>query len=180
MGETTLKIGVAVEELAGINPATLRVFRWDPRREGFRLVSRSGLGVDGSYVWAKINAPGEYAVFGLPSDRARLDTARLTCFLKPWGDFSATLPVGRRPFIDKICQLILCANMFEEQLYDIDTLEAVGLGDVIGRDLAVYGDMPVDKKGKPAGPRPRLKPGPDRLPTHAPPDEPAPPGNPFP
>jgi hypothetical protein len=179
MGEAALKIGVAVDELTGINPATLRIFKWDPRRGGFRLITRSGLGGDGTYVWAKVNSPGAYAVFGLPSDRARLDTARIACLLKPWGKFSSTLPSGNRPFIDRICQLILCADMFEDQLQDIEILEEMGLGDVIGRDLAVYGDMVLDAKGKPVGPRPLLKPGPGRFGNGAP-GEPGPSDAPLP
>ena len=163
MKEAVVKIGVAIEELTGINPDTLRLFRWDERRGGFRLVARSGLGEDGTYVWGRINTPGLYGVFGLPADRARLDTARLICTLRPWARLADTLPEGAGVLWERLCGLILCPGIFTDVLTDPEALQKMGLEDEIGRDLAQYGEAPTDAKGKPAGMRPLLKEGPARF-----------------
>lgn len=170
VAEGGLKLAVEQEELTGVDPATLRLFRWDERRERFELVHRSGLSVDGSYVWGRVRQAGIYATFGLPSDRARRDTARLDCLLRDWrgkkdwnGDLSLDTRVTETELNKHLCQLILCNEELLELYENPHTRELHGLEDEIGRTLAQYGMAEFDEKGRPISPRPQVESGVERF-----------------
>ncbi len=62
--------------LAGIQPATLRVFRFDERSHSLRPVWNSGVNVTLRFTWAKIRRPGVYVPIGLPRDWLLLELLR--------------------------------------------------------------------------------------------------------
>jgi hypothetical protein len=64
---TLLLQPVAPEALVGLEPTSLRVFRFDGR--SLRPHWNSGLNVALGFVWAKIERPGTYVPIGLPRDR---------------------------------------------------------------------------------------------------------------
>lgn len=97
------------EAFAGrIMTDTVRLFRWDPEAERFRLVPMSAAGDPPDVAWGRVNESGIYVAIGLPGDpitRAALEVFRVMAPLEPdiraRGDFPA--------FTDRICGLILCA-----------------------------------------------------------------------
>jgi outer membrane protein assembly factor BamB len=60
--------------LLGINPTSVRVFRFD--NNSFLPVWDSGIVVDTGVVWSKIRRPGIYAPIGLPRDKVVLEMLR--------------------------------------------------------------------------------------------------------
>ena len=92
----------------GIMPDTVRLFRWDPEVERFRLVPMSAAGDPPDVAWGRVSESGIYVAIGLPSDpitRAALEVFRVMAPLeetiKARGDFAE--------FTARICGLILCA-----------------------------------------------------------------------
>jgi outer membrane protein assembly factor BamB len=55
--------------LTGIDPTTVRVFRWDEKSGGFEPVWNSGINYTLGFTWAEITSPGTYLPLGLPRDR---------------------------------------------------------------------------------------------------------------
>jgi hypothetical protein len=89
----TLVLALNPEQIRMVVNQTLRLFRWNPDEERFRLVQPSGVAADGSYIWGRIGAPGVYAAIGLHADPLVLHTVKTLCGL---GAFMATLEPGRR------------------------------------------------------------------------------------
>ena len=56
------------KNIIGIDPVSIRVFRWYDD-EGLLPVWNSGVNVSAGYVWAKIQRPGIYVPIGLPRDK---------------------------------------------------------------------------------------------------------------
>ena len=155
-----IQIGLSSEELSGLNPETLRIFRWAEEVKNYELVPYSKLSSSGDYVWGTIYEPGIYAVFGLPADRARRDSLRLYQIMKPWMRAAAVTSVSIPGMIDKICTQILCEQFMG--LYEKpEVLDALGLSDNLGRDLEERGLPLRDNKGRPHGRGPLIRPRPD-------------------
>ena len=70
-----LVIPVKPEDLLGVDPATVRVFRWD-EKEGARPIWNSGLNLGMGFAWAFVNRPGQYVPIGLPRDRVLASALR--------------------------------------------------------------------------------------------------------
>ena len=92
----------------GIMPDTVRLFRWDPEAERFRLVPMSAAADPPDVAWGRVSESGIYVAIGIPGDpitRAALEVFRVMAPLeetiKARGDYSA--------FTTRICGLILCA-----------------------------------------------------------------------
>jgi hypothetical protein len=62
--------------VSGLDPATLRVFRWHPEDERLRPVWSSGVNASLQRVWARVRRPGVYVPIGLPRDRLLFETLR--------------------------------------------------------------------------------------------------------
>jgi outer membrane protein assembly factor BamB len=62
--------------LVGIEPASVRMFRVDVRRDSFIPVWSSGFNAGLEFVWATIEHPGTYVPIGLPRDRVLRDLLR--------------------------------------------------------------------------------------------------------
>ena len=87
---------------------TVRLFRWDPEAERFRLVPMSAAASPPDVAWGRVSESGIYVAIGIPSDpitRAALEVFRVMAPLeetiKARGDFAALTA--------RICGLILCA-----------------------------------------------------------------------
>jgi outer membrane protein assembly factor BamB len=55
--------------LTGIDPATVKMFRWDETTRMLEPIWNSGANVGLGFIWAKIRRPGTYVPVGLPRDR---------------------------------------------------------------------------------------------------------------
>jgi hypothetical protein len=95
-----IAIPYAKEKLGWVDPRTMRVFEYDVRGRRFRLVPNSACDPDRQCVYAYIDGPGTFGLFGLPEHPAVLEAIRAFCTLDPDGTNAA----GR----ERICQLILC------------------------------------------------------------------------
>lgn len=155
-----LRVGIHPEDMAGHDPGTARVFRWDERVGRWNPVQRSALHPSGDFVWARINRPGVYGVFALPSDRARRTTMQMMYVARHWSAGMARLGGELGEIVnDEICKVILCRQGTAQLLEDHRRLREAGLEDVTTRALAQYGDAPTDEKGRPTGYRPETRPG---------------------
>jgi outer membrane protein assembly factor BamB len=63
-----LKIPYEPKNVLGIDPHSIRIFRWDDLSKFLHPVWNSGINTSQRFVWAKINRPGLYTVIGLPRD----------------------------------------------------------------------------------------------------------------
>ena len=63
-------------QLTGIDPASVRVFRWDKKSKALRPIWNSGINFELGYSWARINRPGIYVPLGLPRDRLLQEALR--------------------------------------------------------------------------------------------------------
>ncbi len=65
---TLLLLPLDPSGLTGIEPTSVRVFRWDGTTRSLRPLWNSGINVGHGFVWAKIRRPGLYVPIGLPLD----------------------------------------------------------------------------------------------------------------
>jgi outer membrane protein assembly factor BamB len=65
---TILRIPFDLQALAGLDAASIRVFRWDEKQERLTPVWNSGINIDHGFIWAKITRPGIHVPLGLPDD----------------------------------------------------------------------------------------------------------------
>jgi outer membrane protein assembly factor BamB len=63
-------------DLTGIEPSSVRVFRWDEQSSALRPVWNSGLNVEHGFVWSEVIRPGVYVPIGLPRDKVLRETLR--------------------------------------------------------------------------------------------------------
>jgi photosystem II stability/assembly factor-like uncharacterized protein len=147
----TLKITFDERLLEGVEPSTVRVFRFDDASREWLLVPRSGASPDGSYAWAQLRQPGLYVAVGLPRDPWLVRTVATIDTYMPWLRAQADRE-GVPPLLERICQLILCGSSFEEARGDpgrANDLDLPGFGDglesgdicerCLGLDLALGG-----------------------------------------
>jgi hypothetical protein len=99
-----LKIPYREDHLGWVDPATLRVFAFDPASRRLTLVEESGSAVERRWAWAYIDRPGIYGVIGLPRDQGVRATVRAFGELMLDGKRSA----GSQH--ERICHLVLCAE----------------------------------------------------------------------
>src|SRR5580704_4241431 len=65
---TTLIQPYAPSSLAGLDPDTVRFFKWDEKSKRWQKVWSSGINRHGGFMWAKITSPGTYIPIALPED----------------------------------------------------------------------------------------------------------------
>jgi outer membrane protein assembly factor BamB len=63
--------------LAGIDPATVRLFRFDEQARALRPIWYSGLNLGLGFVWAQVRRPGIFVPVGLPLDPVVLEFIRV-------------------------------------------------------------------------------------------------------
>jgi outer membrane protein assembly factor BamB len=68
-GRTLLVLPFDPQQLVGVDPASLHVFRLDEQLGNLRPVWDSGVNTGLRFVWARVQRPGRYVVLGLPRDR---------------------------------------------------------------------------------------------------------------
>jgi hypothetical protein len=98
-GRRFLAINYDRDKIGWVDPATIRVFEYVPRKSTFVLVRESGVDVERATAWAHIDGPGTYCLIGLPSHPGVLDTVRAFCRLRDPTDQE------RR----RLCDLVLCS-----------------------------------------------------------------------
>lgn len=84
--ETVLKLPYDPDGIMGIDPASIRVFRWDARLRNLRPVWNSGINPRFSYIWAKVRRPGVYVALGLPRDRLAQEVLRVMAQTRRYSD----------------------------------------------------------------------------------------------
>ena len=65
---TTLIQPYAPSSLAGLDPDTVRFFKWDEKSNRWQKVWNSGINHHSGFMWAKITSPGTYIPIALPED----------------------------------------------------------------------------------------------------------------
>jgi photosystem II stability/assembly factor-like uncharacterized protein len=111
------------EQISHLHPGSIAVARWDNVAERFSLVPQSGFNVDYGYAYARISQPGIYTAIGLPRDPRLLTTLKLFAAVDPW---LHDREIGKR-IIDRICQVVLCADFLRDPAQDAEWLPALGL-----------------------------------------------------
>ena len=126
MSGATLKIALDKRLAAGVEPSTVRVFRFDERSREWALVPRSGPSQDETYAWAQLRNPGLYVAIGLPRDPWLIRTIATIDSYMPWlrGERDRA---GLPRLLDPICKLILCGPPFEEARVDPGRANELGL-----------------------------------------------------
>lgn len=74
---TVLMLPITESGLAGIDPASVRVFRYDESGKTLVPVWNSGINVRQGFVWAKIQQPGTFVPIGLPADLVLKECLRI-------------------------------------------------------------------------------------------------------
>src|SRR4029079_19617511 len=104
---TTLTIPFDRERAKRVDPATLRIFRIDPKERRFTIVKDSTPDLHAGAVQAVIDRSGIYGIYGLHLSPAVRRTVDLFC------TFREQLSAERRAGVDRlqrrICEVILCA-----------------------------------------------------------------------
>jgi hypothetical protein len=93
---SVLVIPVTPQGLVGIDPTTVRVFRWDEKEQAARPIWNSGINLGMGFVWAFVGRAGTYVPIGLPRDRVLTSALRhLAEERRTWDDASGTPPARR-------------------------------------------------------------------------------------
>lgn len=131
---SVLKVALDRESLEELDPATVRLFRFEDSADEWHLIARSGSSLEGEYAWGQLHRPGLYAPIGLPRNQWVLATLLVIDSYMPW--LNAARELGRLPdAIDRICRLILCDGLFDELAGDPKRAGAVGLPPIDPRSL---------------------------------------------
>ena len=118
-----LKIPFSEEDLGWVEATSLRVFLVDVERDSFELVEESGVDLRGGFVYANIERPGIYGVYGLPGHPAVRETLHLFCRFRVELQANPQGPLQR-----SICQWILCDPGWGSQVgFDMDPIPPGGL-----------------------------------------------------
>jgi photosystem II stability/assembly factor-like uncharacterized protein len=118
-----LRFRITDRAIAHLQPGSIVVARWDEVSERFALVPPSGFNVDDGYAYARISRAGIYTAIGLPRDPRLLSTLKLLEAIEPWLDHAELAD----RFIDRICQVILCADFMKDAPQDAGLLATLGL-----------------------------------------------------
>jgi outer membrane protein assembly factor BamB len=68
------------KSLQGLERSSVRIFRYDSRRQCLKPVWNSGINLALNFVWAKIEHPGVYLPIGLPRDRLLQEILRALAY----------------------------------------------------------------------------------------------------
>lgn len=90
---------------------SVRLFRWDERRERFDLVPFSAGDEARGLAWARVREGGVFVAIGFPDDPRIRDTLTILDRLAPYRR-ALKDPRAEAAFNERICQLILCAPDF--------------------------------------------------------------------
>ncbi|HEY6968720.1 MAG TPA: PQQ-binding-like beta-propeller repeat protein [Candidatus Angelobacter sp.] len=74
---TLIVLPVTEKGLAGIDPGSVRMFRYDEKSKRLVPVWNSGINVHHGFVWAKVQQPGTYVPIGLPADLVLKECLRM-------------------------------------------------------------------------------------------------------
>lgn len=90
-GPPDFQISVLIQPFAprwllGIDPDSVRVFRYDNDLGSFKPVWDSGIVLDAGIIWTKIRRPGIYAPIGLPRDRVISEMLRNLAIARRYTD----------------------------------------------------------------------------------------------
>jgi photosystem II stability/assembly factor-like uncharacterized protein len=144
----TLAVAIDPKALGDVPADTLHLFRWDARRDRFRLVPGSRL-EGGRFVWARIVEPGTYALIGLHANPLVRRTVRILCGMN--ATFAAVPVPLRRAIVDRICHVILCAPDVARAIQDQAVWEQMWRGE--GGPVGPGGRVPPPPPPEPpAGP----------------------------
>ena len=72
--------------IVGVDPISIRVFRWDEKLGVLRPVWNSGVNLSSGYVWAKIQRPGTYVPIGLPRDKVLQSVIQVMALQRQYAD----------------------------------------------------------------------------------------------
>ena len=125
----TLPVDQELIRRNGIDPATLRLFAWEPALKSFRLVRGSAVGPDWRTVSGDITHPAAFTVIGLSANPWLWETVEM------FRRFAAVLriPELAKPFKDRICHLILCVDPTWRRAVEVrGGLAKLGLPDLPG------------------------------------------------
>lgn len=145
-----LKIPYSREKLGWVDESTLRVFEFNSREPGYRLVPQSGVDAPRSAAYAYIEHAGVYCVIGLPAAGAVLQT------VKVFGQLQPKAGSGRAPQ-ERICELMLCAEDTREAIHSRPPGGAQGNPCEFCRNVELLpGGLPENHilEGLPPGPPP--------------------------
>jgi outer membrane protein assembly factor BamB len=132
---SVLVIPVTPQELVGVDPTTVRVFRWDEKEQAARPIWNSGINLGMGFVWAFVGRAGTYVPIGLPRDRVLTSALRhLAEERRTWDDAS---PEEFRKWMRDALGLLLDAP--EEDVEELRRLVAT-----IELQTAPHGFLPGD------------------------------------
>jgi photosystem II stability/assembly factor-like uncharacterized protein len=120
----SLRFKLGEGNIAHLYPGSILVARWEKEAGRFSILPQSGFNQAGGYVYARITRPGIYTAIGVPRDPRLVTTLRLFSLMRPWMRMDRK---EGRLFIDRICQLILCADFMQEVIRDPQGLAEFGL-----------------------------------------------------
>lgn len=83
---TVLILPVTEKDLSGIDPTSIRVFRYDETAKKLVPVWNSGINVQHGFVWAKIQQPGTFVPIGLPADPVLKESLRVMTQMRDYLD----------------------------------------------------------------------------------------------
>lgn len=132
---TTLLIPFQMESLGWVKPESVRLFRFDARKNRFVKVRDAALHSKHSVIYAAIDQPGVYGLIGLHTHPLVLETIRQLC---ESGPIVRALPeTKQRAFRDRLCEVILCARDMDQLLESRDELAdlAKSFGGDVPRDM---------------------------------------------
>ncbi len=125
----TLILRFDAGNLHGVARDTLSLFIWNERTNSYRIVSKSGVGAKGDYVWGRVTEPGRYAVVGL---HAHPLIARTNRIAETLSDLTRGLDPDLRTKIGKrVCNLILDIPELRKAIEEPQTLENLVAGSLV-------------------------------------------------
>jgi outer membrane protein assembly factor BamB len=147
-----LVIPVKPENLLGVDPATVRVFRWDEKEQVARPIWNSGLNLGLGFAWAFVNRPGQYVPIGLPRDRVLASAMRYLAEERRVLD-DASPEEGRKLTRDALAMLLDAPEGEVDELRRLIAtveLQTAPHGFLPG-DLRLGGDAEIDPVPLPGG-----------------------------
>ena len=79
---TNLVIPYTRKNTTGIEPNSVRLFKWDKESGSLKPVWNSGLTSELKYIWGTVHEPGIYVPLGLPRDRLLNESLRALAFAR--------------------------------------------------------------------------------------------------